>query len=238
MPIRFGPCMLDADRHELRRDGALAHLSPHAFELLALLVAHRPRALSKEELLDRLWPSRIVTEANEARQGMQPARRVGSGRGEIFERAQHLFAGAEFERVERQLEVQKLGGKRARHRAFGNAPAQIAAEALDLALKLAVLIVLAVPEVFKERRELLTERAAGVIEQRIDRGDAVGAIERAIGRHAGLPHGLHQPGALAFGKLVMRQHAVGRGAQLAAQARGGDQIAQRLLECSDAHCDR
>jgi hypothetical protein len=56
--------MLDADRHELRRDGALAHLSPHAFELLALLVAHRPRALSKEELLDRLWPSRIVTEAS------------------------------------------------------------------------------------------------------------------------------------------------------------------------------
>jgi DNA-binding winged helix-turn-helix (wHTH) protein len=64
MPIRFGSCALDADRHELRRDDAVAHLSPHAFELLALLVAHRPRPLSKEELLDRLWPHRIVTEAS------------------------------------------------------------------------------------------------------------------------------------------------------------------------------
>jgi len=64
MPIRFGSFALGADRHELRRDDAVVRLSPHAFELLALLVAHRPRALSKEELLDRLWPHRIVTEAN------------------------------------------------------------------------------------------------------------------------------------------------------------------------------
>src|SRR6185436_16384220 len=39
-------------------------LSPKAFELLRLLVDERPRAMSKNELLERLWPDTFVAEAN------------------------------------------------------------------------------------------------------------------------------------------------------------------------------
>ena len=37
-------------------------LSPKAFELLTLLVEARPRALSKTELLERVWPGVFVSE--------------------------------------------------------------------------------------------------------------------------------------------------------------------------------
>jgi hypothetical protein len=40
------------------------HLSPKAFDLLAELLANRSRALSKEELQQRLWPSTFVEETN------------------------------------------------------------------------------------------------------------------------------------------------------------------------------
>jgi hypothetical protein len=46
------------------RGAAEIHLSPKAFELLRLLVENRPRAMSKAELHERLWPATFVTEAN------------------------------------------------------------------------------------------------------------------------------------------------------------------------------
>jgi DNA-binding winged helix-turn-helix (wHTH) protein len=95
MLIRFGSCALDVERHQLRRDDAVAHLSPHAFELLALLVAHRPRALSKEELLDRLWPHRIVTEASLAALVAEIRRELGDdAREPRFVRTVHGFGYA------------------------------------------------------------------------------------------------------------------------------------------------
>lgn len=39
-------------------------MSPKAFELLATLVADRPKALSKADLQARLWPDSFVVEAN------------------------------------------------------------------------------------------------------------------------------------------------------------------------------
>jgi DNA-binding winged helix-turn-helix (wHTH) protein len=62
--VRFGDCTFDAVRHEVRSGAAVVHLSPRAFELLALLIARRPRAMSKDELLGILWPRTVVTEAN------------------------------------------------------------------------------------------------------------------------------------------------------------------------------
>jgi DNA-binding winged helix-turn-helix (wHTH) protein len=64
MLIRFGACTFDAVRRELRRGEDAAHLSPHAFELLSRLVAARPHALSKEELLSSMWPEDFVTESS------------------------------------------------------------------------------------------------------------------------------------------------------------------------------
>ena len=64
MQIRFGDFVLDTDTRELTRDSRAVHLSPKAFQLLALLVTARPRALSKETLSQHLWPDTFVVEAN------------------------------------------------------------------------------------------------------------------------------------------------------------------------------
>lgn len=38
MPVSFGDCVLDLDRRQLVRAGDEVHLTPKAFDLLALLV--------------------------------------------------------------------------------------------------------------------------------------------------------------------------------------------------------
>jgi DNA-binding winged helix-turn-helix (wHTH) protein len=64
MSVRFGACVLDRERRELRRGGEAVPLSPKAFELLLALLESRPRPLSKADLHRRLWPSTFVHEAN------------------------------------------------------------------------------------------------------------------------------------------------------------------------------
>lgn len=64
MAYRFGDFTLDPDTRQLLSHGAEVHLAPKAFELLLLLVANRTRAVSKEELQQRLWPSTFVEETN------------------------------------------------------------------------------------------------------------------------------------------------------------------------------
>jgi DNA-binding winged helix-turn-helix (wHTH) protein len=61
---RFGDFTFDYDTRQLLHDADEIHLSPKAFELLALLIVNRPRAVSKTELLERLWPSTFVEETN------------------------------------------------------------------------------------------------------------------------------------------------------------------------------
>lgn len=53
----------DASR-ELRSGGQVVPVSPKAFDLLAALLHARPRALSKAELRDRLWPDTVVGETS------------------------------------------------------------------------------------------------------------------------------------------------------------------------------
>src|SRR5580765_8046266 len=64
MQVRFGPFVLDSDSRELLRDGYRVRLSPKAFDLLSILVASRPKAISKGELQERLWPATFVVEKN------------------------------------------------------------------------------------------------------------------------------------------------------------------------------
>jgi DNA-binding winged helix-turn-helix (wHTH) protein len=65
--VRFADCELDTDARRLVRGGREVHLSPKAFELLKVLVENRPRALSKQELLERIWPGVFVSDASLAR---------------------------------------------------------------------------------------------------------------------------------------------------------------------------
>jgi DNA-binding winged helix-turn-helix (wHTH) protein len=60
---RFGSFVLDSARRQLRRNGSVVHLTPKAFDLLAMLVAEAPRVVPKAELHERLWPGTFVTDA-------------------------------------------------------------------------------------------------------------------------------------------------------------------------------
>jgi DNA-binding winged helix-turn-helix (wHTH) protein len=61
---RFGEFSLDIDLRQLRGPSGDVHLSTKAFDLLALLVVHRTRVLSKNELQEQLWPETFVVETN------------------------------------------------------------------------------------------------------------------------------------------------------------------------------
>jgi len=61
---RFRAFELDPSRRNLRLDGQEVPLQPRVFDLLCYLVEHRDRVVSKEELLDTLWPGLVVTESS------------------------------------------------------------------------------------------------------------------------------------------------------------------------------
>jgi DNA-binding winged helix-turn-helix (wHTH) protein len=64
MRVRFADFSLDSPARELRRGGQVVHLSPKAFELLVLLAEATPRALSKSEILDAVWPGTFVVDSS------------------------------------------------------------------------------------------------------------------------------------------------------------------------------
>ena len=64
MQVRFGGFVLDSDTRELLRGDARVPLSPKGFDLLSILVADRPKAISKSDLQERLWPATFVVEKN------------------------------------------------------------------------------------------------------------------------------------------------------------------------------
>jgi DNA-binding winged helix-turn-helix (wHTH) protein len=62
MKLQFGDSVLDTEARQVLRDGRDIHLSPKAFELLCLLVERRPRALSKDDLHEHIWPATFVSD--------------------------------------------------------------------------------------------------------------------------------------------------------------------------------
>jgi DNA-binding winged helix-turn-helix (wHTH) protein len=95
MQMRFGEFMLDTDSRQLRQGGTEHHLSPKGFELLRLLLENRPRALSKEELHARLWPSTFVSDATLSSLVAEVREALGeSAKGGRFVRTVHRFGYA------------------------------------------------------------------------------------------------------------------------------------------------
>ena len=64
MRYLFANCLLDTRSREFRRGTEHVHLSPKAIDLLQLLIAQRPRVVSKAELMEALWPDTFVVEGN------------------------------------------------------------------------------------------------------------------------------------------------------------------------------
>ena len=60
----FGAFRLDGRARLLLRDGIPVPLTPKALDVLLYLVRHSGRAVSREELLDAIWPDTIVTDAS------------------------------------------------------------------------------------------------------------------------------------------------------------------------------
>jgi pimeloyl-ACP methyl ester carboxylesterase/DNA-binding winged helix-turn-helix (wHTH) protein len=56
----FGDYELDMRQHELRCNGAVIHIEPQVFDVLACLLARHDRLVTKEELLDTVWGHRFV----------------------------------------------------------------------------------------------------------------------------------------------------------------------------------
>ena len=64
MAYRFGECELDPGLHELRRKGRVSAIEPKVFDLLLYLVENRDRMVSKDELNQRIWKGRFVSDAS------------------------------------------------------------------------------------------------------------------------------------------------------------------------------
>jgi predicted ATPase/DNA-binding winged helix-turn-helix (wHTH) protein len=73
---RFGDCLVDPARREVRREGELVPLEPQAFDLLVHLIEHRHEVVANRDLLDGVWghtfvsPSAITTRIKEIRRAL------------------------------------------------------------------------------------------------------------------------------------------------------------------------
>ena len=63
MIYRFGPFKLDTAKVELRSGGEICSIEPQVFALLTLLVDNRERLVSKDEIIEKVWDGRVVSEA-------------------------------------------------------------------------------------------------------------------------------------------------------------------------------
>jgi DNA-binding winged helix-turn-helix (wHTH) protein len=61
--LHFSEWTYDAESRQLLKGESPIHLTPKAFELLRALLEARPKALSKADIRDRLWPQTFVSEA-------------------------------------------------------------------------------------------------------------------------------------------------------------------------------
>ena len=64
MRLASSDWIFDSDTREVIQKGAAVPLSPKAFDLLELLIRRRPKAVSKADIHEHLWPDTFVSPAN------------------------------------------------------------------------------------------------------------------------------------------------------------------------------
>lgn len=62
--LTFANFVVHLDERRLQSHGQDVHLAPKTFELLKLLIDNRPKAVSKQEISERLWPETFVGDSN------------------------------------------------------------------------------------------------------------------------------------------------------------------------------
>jgi len=60
----FGQFRLDANKRALLREGELVQLTPKCFEILLTLIERGVEGVSKDDLIQRVWPDTFVEEGN------------------------------------------------------------------------------------------------------------------------------------------------------------------------------
>src|SRR5579883_2702467 len=63
MIYRFGDFELDLAAVELRADGIARSVEPQVFRLLALLIENHGRLVSRDEIIEKVWDGRVVSDA-------------------------------------------------------------------------------------------------------------------------------------------------------------------------------
>ena len=61
---RFGPYQLDEAERLLLRNGVKVSITPKVFDTLLILVQNAGKVVTKEHLLQKVWPDTFVEEAN------------------------------------------------------------------------------------------------------------------------------------------------------------------------------
>ena len=91
MLYSFDDYTLDAEHYELRQAGRLVRLEPQVFNVLAYLVQHPGRTVTKEELEEQLWPdSQLVGESSLANAVAQVRKALAdTGQGQRYIQTVH-----------------------------------------------------------------------------------------------------------------------------------------------------
>ena len=63
MIYQFDQFELDLAKAELRSRGIIVHIEPQVYALLTLLIQHRDRLVSKDEIIDKVWGGRFISES-------------------------------------------------------------------------------------------------------------------------------------------------------------------------------
>ena len=74
---RFEQCEVDPAGYRLLVRGEPVPIEPRVFELVVYLIEHRARVISKDELLERLWAGKYVTESTLTRAVYEARRALG-----------------------------------------------------------------------------------------------------------------------------------------------------------------
>src|SRR5688500_5088320 len=77
--VRFGDFTLDGAQRRLLRAGQDVYLPPKTFELLLYLLRNRGRVITKDELLEALWPDVNVVENTLAQRIREIREALGDG---------------------------------------------------------------------------------------------------------------------------------------------------------------
>lgn len=91
-PVRyqFDGLELDTERMELRRGKGLIPLEPQVFDVLAYLVEQHDRVVLKDELIERVWPDKYISEAALHSRLMSARKAIGdSGQAQRLIRTVH-----------------------------------------------------------------------------------------------------------------------------------------------------